>query len=218
MSAALSLQQLTSLAGEDSVEIGNPKASAASAFFNDDSCYKLEITDVRTTQSKSDYNQVEVSLSIVDGNGTLAKAGRKWIMLPVFTENMLVAGDPEKLAQLKSIYGKRFHQFLRAVYPETFNVYARCNKSTKSWKFYDEHDNELSHADKRDREKAIGAAVVGAAKALLTEEDLGLVGKRLYYVQSRDKKDPSRTYDNYYSSEPDNYELAPQCASNAIPF
>ncbi len=182
---------------------GQPKADKP--FFNYGESYPVTITEVAVKASKSGYLQAEIALALPNGK----KAGRQWLMLPVFTPEMREGMDQEKLNALKQSFGKRFHGFLRAVDPETYSVYASMDKNGKKWKFFDSDGNEMTAAQKKARENEVSAAVIKASAEIATGNvPEGMVGATLHLVVTQDKKDAKRTYLNWYSEEPTSYPAA----------
>lgn len=191
---------------DDGFEMSNQGAAKSDKpFFNYGESYEVTITAVEPKASKGGYLQAEVALQLSNGK----KAGRQWLMLPVFTKEMANGMDQEKLNALKQSFGKRFHGFLRAYNPEMFSVYADMDKSGKKWKFFDSDGNEMTAAQKKVREGEVSAAVMKASADIATGNiPEGLIGATLYLVVTQDKKDAKRTYLNWYSEEPTNYPAA----------
>lgn len=196
----ITLDQL--LEDNDGFDMGGNKKDKP--FFEFNKSYALTVTEVAPKTTKNGYLQAEVAFNLA---GTENKAGRQWIMLPVFTKEMAAGLDNEKLANMKQSFGKKLHGFLRGISPATYTVYDRLDKSGKKWKFYAEDGTELTAAQKKVREREVSAAVIEAAKALATGDGSNIIGKTLYLVMTQDKKDAKRTYANWYSTQPEKYKV-----------
>jgi hypothetical protein len=180
-------------------------SNASKPFFEFGKSYELTITDVAPKASKNGYLQAEITMGLA---GTDKKAGKQWLMLPVFTKEMAAVLDNEKRSKLKQSFGKTLHGFLRAADPETYAVYDRLDKSGKKWKFFTADGTEMSPAQKKVRENEVSEAVIEAAKGLaIGTNTAGLIGKTVYLVMTQDKKDAKRTYANWYSTLPEQYEI-----------
>lgn len=206
MTELLTLDKLADMAGEDKGLSFNRKNGKFEDPFRLGLAYLVEITEQTISSTKNGYTQVALKLSIVKSDGSMGRSSFRWLTLPVFSSEKKAAEDPEKLEQLKAIFGERLYQLLRAVDPDTFTI-ARMEKIGTTWKFYDANGDEMSKTAKTAREKQVGKAVVGTAMALVSEQ-LSLVGRRLYYVRTQDRDSSTKFYDNFFSEQPTKYEAA----------
>jgi hypothetical protein len=199
--AAVTLDQLVDLAGTDEgVELG--KRNVFKDPFDPGLAYEIEITEQTPSVSKNGYQQIVLKLDMVEGGGS----AKRWICLPIFSEEMRASADPEKLKQLKGMWGANLHNLLRAVDPDTYTI-ARMEKVAGKWRFFNSNGDEITKAEKDAREKLIGKAVIGAA-TLLYNGELNLIGLKLWYVRTQDKSNPNKFYDNFYSTQPDKFPPA----------
>lgn len=206
MSAAITLDQLAAEGGDEGVELGKKSGPWVSPF-ELNKAYPIEITETEPTVSKNGYNQLVVKLGIITSSGDVAAAGREWVSLPVFSDEVRATIEQEKLTQLTDTFGKGLHNLLRAVDPDNYSVYASSTKNGKMWKFFDANGDEMSPTAKVAREKLIGKAIIGAAKRLLSGQ-MDLAGTRLFVVRTEDKKKPGKFYMNFYAKQPTSYEMA----------
>lgn len=200
------LTQLANSVGSDEGLELNRRQGKFKDPFELNKVYPVEITEQEVTTSKGGFYQVALKLTTVKGDGSYGASSKRWIMLPVFSSEKASSEDPEKLKMLKGSFGDRLHSLLKALFPDDF-VVARMEKIGTIWHFYDKDGNEIDKATKTAREKLIGKAVIGAAAAL-ESGDFPLTGKRMFYVRTQDKTNPEKTYDNFYSVQPDRYEAA----------
>ena len=199
MTAAFTLDQLADMVQDDAgFEFKRKKFVDP---FEVKKAYEVTITEQAVTESKNGWLQLEITL---EAGGNKAK---RWIMLPIFTEDKQSSEDPEKLAQMKQSAGTSLHSLLRAVDPEVFSVYSTIDKSGARWTFYDAEGNEISSEEKKLREKLVAKAVIATAE-LLRCDKASLVGQTCFYVRTEDARDTTKTYHNFYPAAPDNYELA----------
>lgn len=206
--STMTLQDLIDAAGDDEgLDLGRPDKGAFVDPFTPKYAYPIEITDQKVTTTKNGYTQVELSVGIVTSAGDVKPAGRRWVMLPEFSADIKATQDPEKLAALTKRFGDNLHSLLRAVDNETFSVFAKTDKQGKKWTFFDFEGNVMSPVEKKARERDIGKAVTGAAKALTTGQ-YSLVGKRCYLVRNPSTKNPANCFDNFYGEQPTKYPLA----------
>lgn len=208
MSSALTLEQLVALGGSDGVNLSNPQKNNGTESneyvspFADKAIVPVEITEQVIKTTKNGYTQLELARSVIKDDGTTAKAGRIWITLPVFTEEVQTSVDSEKLAVIKNINGKALHNLLRATMPEQFTVFTSVDKTDKkNWKFIAPDGTPMTKEGKEERESILGAAVTGAARAII-EGSLSLVGKRLYMQEVPKKNKPEEHYLNCYAEMP----------------
>jgi hypothetical protein len=206
VTSLVTLDMLADAAGDEEMSLGKQQGPFKSPF-TPKLAYQVEITDFEVQTSKNGWDMAVVSLGIVQGNGEIKNAGKRWIMLPVFSEEMQAKEDAEKLATLRSSWGDRFHRLLRGALPEQFNIFARTEGKGKAFKAFDAEGNQLDRKAQENRKKEVGKLTLGAAK-LAVAGKFSLVGKRLYYVVTPNEKKPGETYDNWFSSEPVAYELA----------
>ena len=206
MSELVTLESLIEAAGDDGIELGKRKGEFKSPF-ELGTAYPIELTEVAITTTKNGYTQAELKVGIVKSDGEVKAAGKVWVTLPVFSEEKQAVEDPEKIKQLRGIFGEKLHDLLRAVDPAMYSVFSRAEKVGKTWHFYDAEGNEISSQAKVQREKLMGKAVIGAAQ-LLASGKLDLSGKRLFYVRTQDKNKADKFYDNWYSVQPDKFPLA----------
>jgi hypothetical protein len=154
--------------------------------FENNKAYLVEVTALEhKTIGELGWNQAEIALSKVDGDGNLKKAGRVWLGLPVYSTEIEESYDQEKLDKMRTISANNFSQFLAGAAPETFGM--TCGtKSERS------------------------AAVQGAAEALVAGDFPSelVVGNRLYYVRVPNKNNPDKYFDNFYATQPDKFEMA----------
>lgn len=207
MSTVITLADLAQEAGDEGVDLSKKQGPYKSPF-ELNKAYKVKVTDQAVTQSKSGWTQVELSLDIVNSDGSTKKAGKQWIMLPVFSDEKQSSEDPEKLAQLQASWGKSLHGLLRATHSAVFSIYSRMDKNGKNWKFYDMEGEEMTKQAKTAREKLVGKAVLATAKRIVAD-NFSFVDTEFYYVQTQDSKSsPPKTFNNYFSEAPEKYELA----------
>lgn len=203
-----SLDELAAEGGDDAIEFGNKKSTGKwESPFELNKAYPVELTKTVPTISKNGYNQLEVSLGIIGADGEVKPAGREWVSLPVFSDEMRATIDPEKLKVLTDTFGKGLHGLLRAVDPATYSIYTRSEKTGKAWKFYDAAGNEMAPQEKVAREKLIGKVLVGAAKRLQAGT-MSIAGSRVFLVRTENKKQPGKFYMNFYAEQPTSYEMA----------
>lgn len=201
--AILTLDQLVQ--DDDGFDMGG-KGKSDKRFFEHNTAYHVEVTELIAKASKAGYLQAEVALKFV---GTDTKAGRQWLMLPVFSTEMAATLDNIKLAELKTSFGKRLQGFLRAVMPEEFEVYNRLDKSEKKWRFFDSDGNEMTFNEKASKDKAVSKAVVKFAQELVTGADMSeFIGRSCYIVLTPNKAKPEYDYVNWYSEQPSKFPLA----------
>jgi hypothetical protein len=206
MSAMLTLDQLAAEGGDAEVSFSNKKTGKWESPFTVNKAYPVELTETTPVVSKNGYYQLEVKLSIIGADG-VTSAGREWIGLPAFSDEVKATIEQEKLTTLTDTFGKGLHGILRAVDPGTWSVYSRCEKTGKKWKFFDANDEEMAPATKVAREKAIGRALVGAAKRL-HDGTMSIAGARMFVVRTENKKTPGKFYMNFYAEQPTSYEMA----------
>lgn len=209
--AVLTLEELTALAGEQQMSLDSGKKFTSP--FEPNVAYLVECTEQQHTVSKNGFNQLELSLSIVESTGGTRKAGRIWECLPVFSDEVAarLADEPglsegdTKLEQLTSMFGRNIHGLLRAVNPDFWSVYARREKEGGRTVFYDADGHPMSKLERDEKKAALGKAVLGAAQAVL-QGKLSFVGKRWYLVE---KATPAgKLYKNYFDQPPEKFPLA----------
>lgn len=204
--SVFTLEQLADMAGEDEgFDVGQKKAFVDP--FQLKVAYPIEILDQKVTATKNGYTQLELAVGIVQGDGEVKGAGRRWVMLPDFSADIKATQDPEKIKALTETFGKSLWDLLRAVDPSTFQVFDRAEKNGRKWTFFDADGNEMTPAEKTTREKMIGKAITGAAKAIVAG-NLSVVGKRLYLVRNPSAKNPQKIWDNWFSTQPTKYAMA----------
>lgn len=201
------LDELAAEGGDDAVDLGKKSSGKWESPFVLNKAYPIELTETTPVISKNGYNQLQISLGIVGSDGEVKPAGKEWVSLPVFSDEMRATIDPEKLAVLTDTFGKGLHGLLRAVAPDTYSVYASSEKNGKKWKFFDAAGNEMSPQEKVAREKLIGKALIAAAKRLQAGT-MTVKGSRVFLVRTQDKKNPAKFYMNFYAEQPTSYEMA----------
>jgi len=202
------LDQLAEMGeAEGGIELGKKSGGFVDPF-ELGKAYAVEITLDEAATTKNGYLQRALELTQLDTAGAVTnKKARRWLMLPVFTQEAQATLDPEKLNGIKQKSGENLHGLLRAVDPDTFSIYARADKTGKKWKFFDKEDNQISSPQMVQREKKMGLAIIGAAKEFVAGTRT-VLGAKLYYVRTSDKKNPAKTYDNFYAEPPRNYPMA----------
>lgn len=202
----LTLDQLASLGGDDGVDLGGKRGPFKDPF-EVGLAYPVRITEQKLSTTKNGWTQVQLKLQPIKSDGELGNGSNRWLSLPVFSPEKMSSEDPEKLNQLKGIFGEKLHGLLKAVDPETFTI-CRMEKIGGKWRFFDAlTGDEMEKAAKTAREKQIGKAVIGVA-SLLRDEKFDLTGRNLYYVRTQDKDKADKFYDNFYSVQPDKYAPA----------
>lgn len=205
--STMTLQDLIEAAGDDEgIELGRSQKAFEDPF-TPKFAYPIEVTDQKVVATKNGYTQLELSVGIVTSSGDVKPAGRRWVMLPDFSDEIKATQDPEKLKVLKKRFGDTLHGILRAADAATFSVFAKADKNGKKWTFFDFDGNVIPADIKKQRESELGAAVIGTSN-LLKQGKYSLVGKRMYLVRNPSKTNPQQVYDNYYSDVPTSYPLA----------
>lgn len=207
MSAAVTLDMLAAEGGDEEVSFNKKSTGKWESPFELNKAYPVELTKTVPTVSKNGYSQLEVHLGIIGADGEVKAAGREWVSLPCFSDEVKATIDQEKLAVLTDTFGKGLHGLLRAVDPATWSIYARSEKNGKKWKFFDEKGEEINPAAKVAREKAIGKGLIGAAKRLHAGS-MNISGARVYVVRTENKKKPGQFFMNFYAEQPTSYEMA----------
>lgn len=174
-------------------DVVEPKARNTQTFKNDTS-YELEITGVAVQSRDSGYNNLELTVSKVDGD-SLRKAGKLWVSMPVYSDDIAEGMDPVKFKQMKQIAQEQFLQLLAAALPNDIGADAGSLKERT-------------------------AAAVGIAEAFVAADDssdfpVDLVGQRLFYVsvagkktyKDKDGNDAIRTYHNFSAEALDRFPL-----------
>lgn len=205
--STMTLQDLIEANGDDEgLELGRPQKAFEDPFTLK-TAFPIEITDQKVTTTKNGYTQLELSVGIITASGDVKPAGRRWVMLPKFSDEIKATQDPEKLIALKETFGKTLHGVLRAADEATFSVFAKADKNGKKWTFFDFDGNVIPADVKKQREADLGKAILGTA-SLIEQGKYSLVGKRMYLVRNPAKNNPQKVYDNYYSDVPTSYPLA----------
>jgi hypothetical protein len=209
----MTLSDLAALAGNDSINMGRKGQETQTEKkpfenpFETNIAFPVEVTAQEYVVSKGGYDQIKLKLGIVTNDGTVQGGANLWLTLPLFSEEMLATADAEKLNYLKERFGKNLADFLRATDPEIYSVFARAEKDGKKWKFYGYDGEVMTAKEKTARETMLGKAIIGAAKAL-KDGTLSVVGKRVWYVRVQSEKDANKTFDNFYSTQPEKYAPA----------
>lgn len=161
--------------------------------FKDNTTYEVEITGLAVTESSGGFRQLEVALSKVMGDGSTKKAGRRWINLPVYSEDQENKYDAVKFKQMKGISQDNLLGFLAAALPGDFGPDAGSIQERKD-------------------------AVIGLSEALVeafvneSELPIDLTGNRLYYVSvagtKTDAKGNIRHYDSFSAQPQDRFLMA----------
>ncbi len=160
--------------------------------------YKTKITGNRIQTSK--FGQVQLELETV-ANGKKAK---RWIPLPVVTPAQAESNDPAKLAEQKKKNAKTFHNFLKVIDAEQFQLVTKTKVGEK-WFFYNSNGDAVDNAEAARLDKQTGVLVMGAIKRIQSGE-LSFVDKEVYYVRAKGEQ-PSATgkaryFDNFYTEAP----------------
>ena len=204
------LDQLAAEAGDDTMDLGRDSKGSSGPYvspFEVNKAYPVEITAEQAGVNRFGGNETQISLAIVKPDNTLRNAGRDWVRLPVLTAEKKAEMSPEDAAKAVKDAGKNLHSLLRAASGDgRFDIYARSEKSGKNWKFFDKDGNEISAKDKKVAELAMGKAVIGVAKLMLSGQKF-LTGKRCYVVRTASKTNPNKFFFNYFSEQPTSYEL-----------
>ncbi len=189
------LKTLASKGAGKAVETKMGTGGARGPIFADNTTYQVEITGVAVTTSERGFHQLEIALSKVMGDDSLKKAGRRWINLPVYSEELAESYDAVKFAQMKGISQDNLLGLLSAVLPNDFGPAAG------------------SVAERKEGAIGFAEAMVEAA-VNETEYPVDLVGTRLYYVSVRGTKakDPKtgefKTYDNFSAEPQDRFPMS----------
>lgn len=178
---------------------GKPRGSDV---FNDGQYHAVEITEQAVKTTKNGYTQLELARSLIDENGNAHKAGRVWINIPHFSDDVVGKVTNNKINQLTEIYGKALHKLLRAAMPEQFEVFKSIDRSSSPWKYVTRTGEVLTQAQMEERRALIESTIVGAANAI-ADGSLDLTGSRVYMQEVPSTKDEGQTFLNFAADLPE---------------
>lgn len=167
--------------------------------FTLDVAFPVEITGEEITTRPSGTPQVALSVSIIKDDGTLQKAGKVWVDLPVLPEGADMSAEDEATHMQKS--GDKFLRFLRAIDQERFSVFASIDKSdAKKWVYLDFAGNPVSEKARTKRADEIDAAVMAVAEGLVAGT-LSLVGSKCFITKRANPNNTKYPFVNFSAGE-----------------
>lgn len=139
---------------------------------------------------------VQLSLAIINADGTTKKAGNTRLDLPVVVEGMSAEDEAGFLPKA----GEKFLRFLRAVDPERFNVFASIDKSDPTkWVYLDYAGNATTEKARLARADEIDDAVMTVANGLI-DGSVTLAGSQCF-VTKRASNNPKRPFVNFSATD-----------------
>jgi hypothetical protein len=180
---------------DDSVNFLTPTFES----FARDTNYALEITSAEVAEGKFG-KQIELKVDAIVGEARSAM-GKIWVPLmePSAEQAAALALPPEhpdhkKAAQGQALSGRNLASFLRAVAPETFNLYRIEKQGNKNVPVSVKTGEVIEKADREAIDSKLSNAVMNFSKACVAGSGTGmLVGKRFFYRVEARKKDPTKT-------------------------
>lgn len=154
--------------------------------FTLDISYPVEFTAEEITERKDGSPQLQLSVSIMKDDGSLAKAGKLWVDL--------IDASADAATQQKQ--GERLRKFLRAIDPTNFSVYATINKGVEPWEYVTGEGEVISYDERELRNAQINAAVVAASEGLIAGE-LSAVGARCFVQKVANPKSERYPFVNF---------------------
>lgn len=131
--------------------------------------YLTQLGETKGKESNKGTAQLEQQIAQIRDDGTVLKAGRVWIDMPLIGANSTMTADEEATYLEKS--GTKFLKFLRAISPENFNVFASVDKSNpKKWVFMGFDGKSMSEKQRDARGVEIDKAVIGVAQKVMSGE------------------------------------------------
>lgn len=161
--------------------------------------FPIEITGQEYTTRPSGQPQVAISVSMIDGNGVLKKAGKLWVDLPLDYADPTTMSAEDAAVYLKSINkaGDKFLRFLRAIGPDTWNVYHTIDKTNpRQPRYYDVDGEEMGPEELEDREEAINCAVTAVSEGL-RDGEVSLVGEHCVVTKRPNPHNSQFPYVNF---------------------
>jgi hypothetical protein len=156
--------------------------------------FPVEITGEEITFRPSGTPQLALSLSIINDDGSLTKAGKVWLDLPLTgSAEMSAEEEAEHVAKA----GKKFLGFLRALRPEEFSVFAEIDKTdAKKWVYRDHDGKALTEKAREKKAAEIENAMFSIADGLM-DGGLSLAGSQCVLTKVPNPNNAKYPYNNF---------------------